>query len=71
MEIRKTILVYFFMEMMISVACRRDLPFKIPGPTSLDDRIAIVGAGPAGIHMAQAKRIYKCGDTGKNKMVWW
>eukprot|EP00111_Clytia_hemisphaerica_P004410 TCONS_00012610-protein len=28
------------------------LPYQIPGPRSLDDKIAIVGAGPAGIHMA-------------------
>jgi len=43
------------------IRCRRELLFKIPGPTNLDDRIAIVGAGPAGtivgagpagIHMA-------------------
>ena len=33
---------------------RRKLDFKIPGPRSLKDRIAIVGAGPAGIHMALA-----------------
>ena len=36
------------------ILSRRDLPFKIPGPKSLNDRIAIVGAGPAGIHMALA-----------------
>ena len=28
------------------------LPFKIPGPNTYDDRVGIVGAGPAGIHMA-------------------
>lgn len=29
-----------------------DLPYKIPGPRRLNDKIAIVGAGPAGVHMA-------------------
>lgn len=29
-----------------------DLPYKIPGPRRLTDKIGIVGAGPAGIHMA-------------------
>ena len=33
---------------------RRKLPHPIPGPKSLNDRIAIIGAGPAGIHMALA-----------------
>jgi len=28
------------------------LPYKIPGPRDLNDKIAIIGAGPAGIHMA-------------------
>ena len=33
---------------------RRKLDFEIPGPRTLRDRIAIVGAGPSGIHMALA-----------------
>ena len=32
----------------------RPLPFKITGPRRLRDRIAIIGAGPSGIHMALA-----------------
>ena len=28
------------------------LPYTIPGPQSLNDKIAVVGAGPGGIHMA-------------------
>ena len=28
------------------------LPYKVRGPKRLDDKIAIIGAGPAGIHMA-------------------
>ena len=33
---------------------RRKLSFEIPGPRTLRDRIAIIGAGPSGIHMALA-----------------
>ena len=40
---------FFFVAL---VNCRRKLDFSIPGPRTLRDRIAIVGAGPAGIHMA-------------------
>lgn len=36
----------------ISFTIALRLPFKIPGPNSYDDRVGIVGAGPAGIHMA-------------------
>ena len=39
---------------LVLVFGRRKLDFKIPGPRTLNDRIAIVGAGPAGIHMALA-----------------
>ena len=31
---------------------RRTLPFEISGPRRLEDRIAIIGAGSSGIHMA-------------------
>ncbi|OWF46743.1 polyenoic fatty acid isomerase-like [Mizuhopecten yessoensis] len=39
-------------------------PSKIPGPKSLKDKIAIVGAGPSGIHMA-----YKLKKAGFKNVV--
>ena len=53
-KIKEIFLIVLLMKMLVMVECRRDLPFKIPGPKSLNDKIAIVGAGPAGIHMALA-----------------
>lgn len=44
---RLLLLLYF-----CCVAFAYKLPYNIPGPRRLTDKIAIVGAGPSGIHMA-------------------
>ena len=48
----KAILTFYCI--LVLVYGRRKLDFEIPGPRTLRDRIAIVGAGPSGIHMALA-----------------
>lgn len=46
---------WLFLLMLALCGCTLEgyqLPYKIPGPRNLNDKIAIIGAGPAGIHMA-------------------
>ena len=50
---------------------RRKLDFEIPGPRTLHDKIAIIGAGPSGIHMALALKQRGFTDvTILEKTIW-
>lgn len=44
--------IFFTLVYLLVELCAYKLPYQIPGPRRLKDKIGIVGAGPSGVHMA-------------------